>query len=174
MALPNGHIGRVIGKRGYVGTNGYPRWPGGSKQRREARPTILAGGAAAGSSRELLRAVGPHVEGRLSDQADRVHEIKPRQSVSASSGQTMPDRGRVHLDLGNRQATFYPEVASDIGCRGSLALLGAGHQREADDGQDRDRGNHDDQFQEERPGYFDRRGELFTGGGNRADDDADR
>lgn len=65
MALPNGHIGRVIGKRGYVGTNGYPRWPGGSKQRREARPTILAGGAAAGSSRELLRAVGPHVEGRL-------------------------------------------------------------------------------------------------------------
>lgn len=87
MALPNGHIGRVIGKRGYVGANGYPRWPGGSKQRHEARPTILAGGAAAGSSRELLRAVGPHVEGRLSDQADRVHAIKPRQSVSASSGQ---------------------------------------------------------------------------------------
>lgn len=103
-----------VGKRGYVGTNEYPRWPGGSKQRHEARPTILAGGAAAGSSRELLRAIGPHVEGRLSDQADRVHAIKPRQSVSASSGKTMPDRGRVHFDLGNRQATFYPEVASDI------------------------------------------------------------
>lgn len=26
----------------------------------------------------------------------------------------MPDRGRVHFDLGNRQATLYPEGASDI------------------------------------------------------------
>ncbi|MCK1556087.1 hypothetical protein IVB06_06970 [Bradyrhizobium sp. 171] len=25
-----------VGKRGYVGTNEYPRWPGGSKQRHEA------------------------------------------------------------------------------------------------------------------------------------------
>lgn len=114
MALPNGHIGRVLGSAATsVRTSTRAGRAGQSSDMKRDLPywpaALRLGQAASyfGLSVHMLKAVCP---------------IKPIEFTQSSGGnrylraraKTMPDRGRVHFDLGNRQATFYPEVASDI------------------------------------------------------------
>lgn len=175
MALPNGHIGRVLRSAATsVRTSTRAGRAGQSSDMKRDLPywpaALRLGQAASyfGLSVHMLKAVCP---------------IKPIEFTQSSGGnrylraraKTMPDRGRVHFDLGNRQATFYPEVASDIDVVVRLLYLVEVISAKPTTAKIATGGNHDDQFQEERPGYVDRRGELFTGGrGNPADDDADR
>lgn len=86
----------------------------------------------------------------------------------------MPDRGRVHFDLGNRQATLYREGASDIDVVVRLLYLVEVISAKPTKAKIATAATTTISFRKN-PGYVDRRGELFTGGrGNPADDDADR
>ncbi|MCK1502837.1 MULTISPECIES: hypothetical protein [unclassified Bradyrhizobium] len=85
----------------------------------------------------------------------------------------MPDRGRVHFDLGNRQATFYPEVASDIDVVVRLLYLVEVISAKPTTAKIATGATTTISFRKNVPAMS--IGELFTGGrGNPADDDADR